>query len=290
MPSHPSAEHRIRRSLTHSAVLLLTLLAVLTACSAPATDDDAIPSLEENRLQPLAGEANPTLPVTVDSIVPVANRTAETPTTYEPVEVTDVSRILPLNGGIAEIVYTLGLGDNVVGRDSTATFAEAEDLPVVTQGHDISVEGVLSLHPTLVIADTWTGPYEAIEQLRDSGVTLVILDEVWSLAGMYTRITEVAEVLGIPERGRTTRPTAPKRYGRKSGTACRNPSENPASPSSTCAAAPGSTCWAVPVQEPTRLSPNSALRMQEPRSDWTERSPRSPVRPSSKPNPTSCSS
>ncbi|MGV2384054.1 MAG UNVERIFIED_CONTAM: hemin ABC transporter substrate-binding protein [Thermobifida fusca] len=201
MPSHPSPQPRMRRILKHSAVLLLTLLAALTACSAPASDDDSIPSLEENRLQPLEGEAHPSLPVTVDSVVPVANRTADTPLTYEQVEVTDVSRILPLNGGVAEIIYTLGLGDNVIGRDSTATFAEAEDLPVVTQGHDISVEGVLSLNPTLVIADTWTGPYEAIEQLRDSGVTLVILDEVWSLDGMYTRITEVAEMLGVPERG-----------------------------------------------------------------------------------------
>ena len=168
----------MRRILKHSAVLLLTLLAALTACSAPASDDDSIPSLEENRLQPLEGEAHPSLPVTVDSVVPVANRTADTPLTYEQVEVTDVSRILPLNGGVAEIIYTLGLGDNVIGRDSTATFAEAEDLPVVTQGHDISVEGVLSLNPTLVIADTWTGPYEAIRAVARQRGDLVILDSV----------------------------------------------------------------------------------------------------------------
>ncbi len=201
MPPPPSPAHRVRRRPGRGAALLLALVTALTACSAPGTDHDAIPELSENRLQPLEGEATPALPVTVDSVVPVANRTSDTPTTYEQVEVTDVSRILPLNGGVAEIVYTLGLGDNVVGRDSTATFAEAADLPVVTQGHDLSVEGVLSLNPTLVIADTWTGPHEAIEQLRATGVTLVILDEVWSLDGMYTRITEVAELLGVPERG-----------------------------------------------------------------------------------------
>ncbi|GAA3992615.1 hemin ABC transporter substrate-binding protein [Thermobifida alba] len=201
MPPHPSPRSRTRRGPSRRTALLLTLAAALTACSAPESTEDAIPPLAENRLQILEGEAAPSLPVTVDSIVPVANRTADTPTTHEQVEVTDVSRILPLNGGIAEIVYTLGLGDNVVGRDATATFAEAAELPVVTQGHDISVEGVLSLDPTLVIADTWTGPYEAIEQLRASGVTMVILDEVWSLDGMYTRITDVAEALGVPERG-----------------------------------------------------------------------------------------
>ncbi len=116
--------------------------------------------------------------------------------------VEDASRILPLNGGVAEIVFTLGLGDRVVGRDITATFAEAEDLPQVTKAHDVSAESVLSLRPTVVLADTDTGPSEAIEQIRDAGVPVVVLDPATELADVTTRTTRVAEALGVPAAGK----------------------------------------------------------------------------------------
>lgn len=147
--------------------------------------------LAKNTLVPLEGPAPvPELPVTVDS------------SDGREVTVTDASRILPLNGGIAETVFTLGLGDRVVGRDVTATFAEAEKLPLVTKAHDVGAEGVLSLRPSVVLADTDTGPKEAIEQIRDAGVPVVVLDPVTELSGVATRTTRVAEALGVPAAGK----------------------------------------------------------------------------------------
>lgn len=119
----------------------------------------------------------------------------------EEVTITDVDRILPLVGSLSELVFSLGLGDRVVGRDVAATFAQAEDLPVVTEGHEVSTEAVLSLRPSVVLADTWTGPPEAIEQLRRSGVPVVVVEEVWTLAGIAERIRAVATALGVPEAG-----------------------------------------------------------------------------------------
>ncbi|NEB67693.1 ABC transporter substrate-binding protein, partial [Streptomyces fulvissimus] len=86
------------------------------------------------------------------------------------------SRVVPLTGSLNEIVFTLGLGEQVVARDVTATFEQAAGLPVVTRAHDVSAESVLSLKPTVVLADTTTGPAEAIGQIRDAGVPLVVLD------------------------------------------------------------------------------------------------------------------
>jgi iron complex transport system substrate-binding protein len=147
--------------------------------------------LAKNTLVPLEGEApTPKLPVTVDSSD--GRRTS----------VRDASRILPLNGGIAEIVFTLGLGDRVVGRDITATFAEAKKLPQVTKAHDVSAESVLSLRPTVVLADTDTGPSEAIDQIRDAGVPVVVLDPATKLSDVATRTTRVAEALGVPDAGK----------------------------------------------------------------------------------------
>lgn len=162
-----------------------------TPASASARAAAAEKRLAENTLVPLEGDAPvPELPVTVHS------------SDGREVNVRDASRILPLNGGIAEIVFTLGLGDRVVGRDITATFAEAEKLPQVTKAHDVSAEGVLSLHPTVVLADTDTGPKEALDQIRDAGVPVVVLDPATELSDVATRTTRVAGALGVPEAGK----------------------------------------------------------------------------------------
>ncbi|MFF2851566.1 hemin ABC transporter substrate-binding protein [Streptomyces sp. NPDC058001] len=142
-----------------------------------------------DRVEPLAETPEPKLPVTVDS--------ADGPR----VKVTDTSRIVPLTGSLNEIVFTLGLGRNVVARDITATFEQAADLPVVTRAHDVSAESVLSLRPTVVLADTTTGPAEAIDQIRDAGIPLVVLEPVKSLADVEPRITAVARTLGVPDAG-----------------------------------------------------------------------------------------
>lgn len=160
-----------------------------------------IPDFSENRLQILEEIEEPRLPVTADSVVLDPYRTSSDPLEYEEVEVTDVSRILPLTGGLAEIVFTLGLGGNVVGRDVGAAFEGAEDLPAVGEGHEVSAESALSLQPTVVLADTQTGPPEAIEQIQRSGVSVVIFEEAWSVEGMYPRFERVAEALGVPASG-----------------------------------------------------------------------------------------
>ncbi|WP_150245023.1 heme/hemin ABC transporter substrate-binding protein [Nocardiopsis quinghaiensis] len=160
-----------------------------------------IPDLSENRLQVLEADTEPSLPVTVDSVTLDPYRTSSDPLEYEEVEVTDVSRVLPLTGSLAEIVFTLGLGDNVVGRDVGATFGEAADLPTVSEGHEVSAESALSLGPTVVLADTQTGPPEALEQIQRSGVPVVVVEEAWSVDGMYARFERVAEALGVPSSG-----------------------------------------------------------------------------------------
>ncbi|WP_327347641.1 heme/hemin ABC transporter substrate-binding protein [Streptomyces europaeiscabiei] len=162
-----------------------------SASSASARAASAQKQLRTNSVVPLKGEAPaPELPVTVDS------------SDGRKVTVEDASRILPLNGGIAEIVFTLGLGAKVVGRDITATFEEAKGLPQVTKAHDVSAESVLSLEPTVVLADTDTGPGEAVDQIREAGVPVVVLDPANDLSDVSTRTTRVAEALGVPATGK----------------------------------------------------------------------------------------
>ncbi|MFG2176197.1 hemin ABC transporter substrate-binding protein [Streptomyces niveus] len=177
------------------SVLALALLA--TGCGGGDGDSDsggkttkAGATAAADRVEPLATVPEPALPVTVDS----ADGTKVT--------VTSADRLVPLTGSLNEIVFTLGLGKRVVARDITATFEQAAKLPVVTRAHDVSAESVLSLRPTLVIAETTTGPAEAIDQIRDAGIPLLVVEPAKSLADVGTCITTVAHALGVDAAGR----------------------------------------------------------------------------------------
>lgn len=181
-----------------AGVLTAGLALALTACGgpadSPASDTPTQAKAGANapaadRVEPLDATPEPDLPATVTSA------------DGEKVAVEDVSRIVPLTGSLSEIVFTLGLGKNVVARDVTATFEQAAELPVVTRAHDVSAESVLSLRPTVVLADPATGPAEAIEQIRDAGIPLVVLDPATELDAIGPRIAAVAEALGVPEAG-----------------------------------------------------------------------------------------
>ncbi|MDP2289468.1 MAG: ABC transporter substrate-binding protein [Actinomycetota bacterium] len=146
--------------------------------------------------QPIVATAGPIpyLEVDTSSVLPVT----VTDATGARVTVTDLSRIVSLSGGVTELLFAMGLHGNVVGRDVTSDFAGTENIPLVSQGHDVSAEGVLALNPTLILADTQSGPPEAIAALRAVGVPVVILPEVWSIAEAIPRAQLLTTALGMP--------------------------------------------------------------------------------------------
>lgn len=146
-------------------------------------------------IEPVTENPTQTLPATVVSHDPGGARE---------ITVTDASRVLAIDmaGSLAATVWGLGLGDSLVGRDMTTTFPGTEDLPVVTSGaHSINAEAVLSLRPTLVITDGSIGPRDVLQQLRDTGVTVVFIENEPSFEGAAQLARDVAEVLGAPEAG-----------------------------------------------------------------------------------------
>ncbi|MGW4894171.1 heme/hemin ABC transporter substrate-binding protein [Kitasatospora sp. NPDC004240] len=190
-----SSTNRSRPVRGPAALLLaLGLLLALPGCGPTAGGAGSAAPVNSSHgpdtVEPLPAAPEPRLPATTASA------------DGRQVTVTSTERIVPLNGSLAELVFSLGLGPKVVARDVSTTFDQAAGLPVITQAHDVSAEGVLSLRPTVVLADRSTGPAEAIAQIRAAGVPLLVLDDAKRLDDVGPRIDTVAAALGVPDAGR----------------------------------------------------------------------------------------
>jgi iron complex transport system substrate-binding protein len=202
------------KRLAVPAVLLAVALA-LAGCTASAHGSSegapVTPPLAE--VEPLAdplGWQGPSTAVAADTaIAPVTDGAQSLPVTVTDsqgtsVTVTDTSRILTLDiyGSLSRIVFELGLGDSVVARDVSTAFPEASDLPLVTEnGHDLNAEAILDAAPTVIVTDTSLGPWDTILQMRDAGIPVVVVDSHRSIDSVGALIIQVADSLGVSERG-----------------------------------------------------------------------------------------
>ncbi|MEZ4553158.1 MAG: hemin ABC transporter substrate-binding protein [Dehalococcoidia bacterium] len=177
------------------ALTLIAAALTFTACGEEAASTGtatapASASPSAVTASPTTREVSPVLPVTVD------DRDGNS------VTIRDVSRLVILNGDITEVVYALGLGEQVVGVDTSATYPpEARAKQSIGYQARLNAEGVLALTPTLVIGDEGAGPPEVIEQIRSTGVPVLILPDAVTIDDISTKITAVATALGVPGRG-----------------------------------------------------------------------------------------
>ncbi|HWB32835.1 MAG TPA: ABC transporter substrate-binding protein [Acidobacteriaceae bacterium] len=76
-------------------------------------------------------------------------------------------RIVCIGEAYNEMIYALGAQANLVGVDYSSTYpAEIKKLPTVGYHRALSAEGILSLHPTLVLEDDNIGPDSVVRQLQ----------------------------------------------------------------------------------------------------------------------------
>lgn len=174
------------------ASLGLSACGSTTTESAPPAPHVRTAALETTSPVPVVDNPTATLPVTVTGFDGVD------------VTITDNTRIVAAdrNGTFATTVVALGLGDNLVGRDTGADFPSVADVPVVTVGgHSLSTEAILNLNPTVFLTDTTIGPISVQEQLRAAGIPVVFLDPTRTLEGVAGQIQAVADALGVLAAG-----------------------------------------------------------------------------------------
>lgn len=105
-------------------------------------------------------------------------------------------RIVSLDGGTTETLFALGLGPMVVGRDSGSTYPpEALDIPEIGQGHQINLEGVLSLRPTVVVGRDRMMSGPSLHLLEHAKVKVLRLDDAPGVEPAKRRILELGRAL-----------------------------------------------------------------------------------------------
>lgn len=172
-------------------ILLAVLVAIVAGCS--TTPLNVADTVDPTAAHLRDGEQIVTLPS--DDPVPV-----EADPSFAP----RAERIIALdrNGTLGAIVYALGLGPHVVGRDRSTTFPAARDLPEVTDpGHAINVERVLAQKPTIILAGKDANPKGVLDQLRATQVEVVAFTDERSVAGTPALIRDVAAALGAQAAG-----------------------------------------------------------------------------------------
>lgn len=202
-------------------------LLILAACgnsSSSASEGTALVATQASEVSAAADAENPTASsVSQSPTTDAAPTTEATPTTSSsappataasvwPLVITDetgeeitiesVERIIPLDGTVAEVVFALGMGDNVVATDLSATWPpEADALPEIGYQRSLAAETVAAFNPTILLATDIAGPPGALEDLKRLGYPLVIVPNNSSPQGPGEKVRAVARALGIPERG-----------------------------------------------------------------------------------------
>ena len=111
-------------------------------------------------------------------------------------------RIVTLSGSITEIVYALDAQAGLVGVDQSSSYPKAAtQLPQVGYYRNFSVEGVIGLRPTLVLANDQAGPPEALAKLQQLGPRVVVFPSAPTVEALEQRIRGVAKELRATEKG-----------------------------------------------------------------------------------------
>jgi iron complex transport system substrate-binding protein len=106
-------------------------------------------------------------------------------------------RIVSLAPSNTEILFAIGAGDQVVGRDELSDYPEeakaVENIGSAFQ--NLNTELIVSLQPDLVLAAEINTP-EQVKQLEDAGLTVYYLNNPTTLEGLYENLNIVAQLTG----------------------------------------------------------------------------------------------
>lgn len=119
------------------------------------------------------------------------NKTVETSEVVE-------HRIISLSSAITEIMASLGQEDKIVGVDVTSTYPKNIKETAQDLGHvrSISLENVITLNPTLVLASDKDLNPELIAKLKEANIEVKTIHQEQSIEGTKQFIKDIATAVG----------------------------------------------------------------------------------------------
>jgi iron complex transport system substrate-binding protein len=173
-------------------ILLVTLLvALMTACASQATPTSAPVATEVTTTEAVATEA-PVTEAPSASTLTFTDGLGREVTLNGPAQ--QIVSIAPSN---TEILFAIGAGDQVIGRDQFSDYPEAAQnvTDIGSAFEELNTELIISLKPDLVLAAEINTP-EQVKALEDLGVTVYYLNNPHTLEEMYSNLEIVAQLTG----------------------------------------------------------------------------------------------
>ncbi|WP_425403676.1 heme/hemin ABC transporter substrate-binding protein [Hwanghaeella sp.] len=122
------------------------------------------------------------------------------------------ARIVSVGGSITETIYFLKREALLVGADTTSVYPKAaERLPKVGYMRNLSVEGVLSLDPTMILLEEGAGPPVAVDSLKSVGVRIEEIAEARSIDDVVEKIRHIARLVDAAKEGEALANTVAER-------------------------------------------------------------------------------
>ncbi|PZR36435.1 MAG: hemin ABC transporter substrate-binding protein [Azospira oryzae] len=111
-------------------------------------------------------------------------------------------RIITAGSAITETVCALGECGKIIASDKTSLYpAEIQKLPSIGYRSGISAEGIISLRPTLLIAEKEYVEATVLTQIQSAGIKVMIIDRVYTLDGTRDLIRKIAAELNRSAEG-----------------------------------------------------------------------------------------
>ena len=164
-------------------IIFLLLIAVLLAACSPAGTSTLTVAVTE----PSGSTSDGATPIT---LIDDLGRTV--------VLAVPAQRVVSLAPANTEILFAVGAGAQMVGRDETSDFpAAALALPTIGGYSGFSLESIVALHPDLVLAQGggFNSP-ELVASLEELGLTVFSLPNPTTLEGMFNNLETVAALTG----------------------------------------------------------------------------------------------
>jgi len=116
----------------------------------------------------------------------------------------EVRRVVTLAPSLSEIVLALGAGDRLVGVTRFDDDPRTEKIPRIGGYNDPQPEAVLALHPDLLLAEPAPENRGPVETLARLGIPVEAFP-LSTVANIEDAISGIAQLLGVPQRGREVR-------------------------------------------------------------------------------------